>query len=150
MLFHRSFHELIIAQKYCRVFFENRTQDISAAIPLKAENRCRRKKEDGRGKNEDGRGKQGRGEREARRKAVGNAFSLLSEVRWVLFTMSSIAPNAESNTNSIEQTAFLTIKPPRPLFAVPAFAAFGPATNTQTIELVGAETPGFIASHPKF
>ncbi|PSB52357.1 hypothetical protein C7B67_07365 [filamentous cyanobacterium Phorm 6] len=86
-------------------------------------------KEEGRWKREDG-----RGEREARRKAVGSAFSLLYEVRWILFTMSSIAPNAESNTNSIEQTAFVTIKPPRPLFAVPAFAPNRAATNTQTIE----------------
>jgi len=93
-------------------------------------------KEEGRRKMEEGRGEKKWQQPEARRKAAGGSFSLLSEVRWILFTMSSIAPNAESNTNAIAQTAFVTIKPPRPLFVVPAFAPNSAATNTQTLKLV--------------
>ncbi|MBD0306874.1 MAG: hypothetical protein ICV80_01640 [Microcoleus sp. T1-bin1] len=39
---------------------------------------------------------------------------------WVLFTIGAIA-NAEGNTPAIEQTAFLSLKPPRKLFAMAVF-----------------------------
>ncbi|MEG3937488.1 hypothetical protein QT995_04890 [Microcoleus sp. S36b_A3] len=46
----------------------------------------------------------------------------------VPFTASTIATKAESNTPAIEQTAFVTLQPPRKLLAVPAFAS----ANAQT------------------
>ncbi|MEG4943353.1 hypothetical protein [Microcoleus sp. F4-D5] len=45
---------------------------------------------------------------------------------WVPRGISTIAANAEFNRPAIEQTAFLTLKPPRKLFAVPGFATSAP------------------------
>ncbi|MEG4011965.1 MULTISPECIES: hypothetical protein [unclassified Microcoleus] len=61
----------------------------------------------------------------------------------VPFTASTIATKAESNTPAIEQTAFVTLQPPRKLLAVPAFAS----ANAQT--QVRARTPGFTTSNQK-
>ncbi|MEG4167064.1 hypothetical protein [Microcoleus sp. S13_C3] len=69
---------------------------------------------------------------------------------WVLFTISSIAPNTESNTSAIAQTAFLTLKPPRKLFARGVFVLAGPQLGNKSSNKAGAEKPGFRASGEKF
>ncbi|MEG4965871.1 hypothetical protein QUB11_04345 [Microcoleus sp. B6-A1] len=69
---------------------------------------------------------------------------------WVLFTTSSIAPNTESNTSAIEQTAFLTLKPSRKLFAMALFVMAGPQLGNKRSNKACAEKPGFSASREKF
>ncbi|MEG4531624.1 hypothetical protein [Microcoleus sp. D2_18a_D3] len=72
---------------------------------------------------------------------------------WVLFTISSIvtnATNAESNTSAIEQTAFMTLKPPRKLFAMALFVMAGPQLGNKRSNKADAEKPGFSASGEKF
>jgi hypothetical protein len=59
------------------------------------------------------------------------------------------APNAASNTKAIAQTAFDTRKPPRKLLAVPAFAALGAATNTQTLKQSWRPNTRFQSQPPK-
>jgi len=69
---------------------------------------------------------------------------------WFLFTIRAIA-SAESNTPAIEQTAFLSLKPPRKLFGMAVFVVLARiATNTQTLKLAGVEKPGFSAIGEKF
>ncbi|WP_373534255.1 hypothetical protein [Microcoleus sp.] len=62
------------------------------------------------------------------------------------FTASTIATKAESNTPAIEQTAFVTLQPPRKLLAVPAFAS---AANTQTLNPSSPPHTRFHYQQPK-